>query len=301
MIAFYLTYLTIALLVSIFADFTGDDEVAKPLTISSSPTVRTNDPLAISTQPPRLLSDPLAISTQPRLLSLSDLPSSAPSLSTILPAQNTQHSPTEEQQEEEQVDLEFYQPDLHFQHTFPSRELLQRKNSQSSWHSRRSFYVESFHLAHQVSRDGGGHVDLTDEDVLSYQAFDIDWTDEWKRQFKLTLMYLVPLYTQYPTLSIPQRIWAIIQTPVILVFSVLSPLMEPIYLIIQTQIEKSAYSPVIATNIPESIVMEDQESCSCSEEYPVILLCIQVFFACLVSFWMMGGTLFFPCDNPKHD
>jgi Ca2+/Na+ antiporter len=250
MTLFYVGYVFLSSLFSLCGESSSDN---RPLSIA-------NDYSAVTS------TESNNNSPEDDLISITNLPSAAPSSASLF--------------EDESLDLSYFQPDLHFRHSFPtSREILQRRLSHSSWH-RRSYYEAQQDQPEQEP-------DLDDEDYLQFQPTSSDFIDTLKLEFQTWLPFIWPIQNTWPKLSFSEKMVAFIQAPFIAIVMLTCPVVEEIHI----QVSKDDYIPL---PIEPELIVEDQVEMS-RLHYPLSLLSTQVFFApilwvCLI---LHGLIIFF--------
>ncbi|KAJ3349448.1 hypothetical protein HDU91_006386 [Kappamyces sp. JEL0680] len=169
-------------------------------------------------------------------------------------------------------DEEYYQPTLHFRHSFPSREALHRRTSQTSWHRRSFIDVQQAvrELEPSLSEDALEFHHLESEPLRAVLF----------RELVLSIPFVLPIFGQWEHLDGNERIWALIQTPFLFVFALSTPVMEKEFLQ-ELQQDAKDYSSLI------DVELEPQEPLlgytSAAPIYPRLLLCVQLFVYPLVS------------------
>jgi Ca2+/Na+ antiporter len=192
-----------------------------------------------------------------------DFPSAAPSVESL--------------SEDPEFDEDYYQPTLHFRHSFPNREMLHRKASQVSWH-RRSFI--------DLNQAAGEIEPSLSEDALDFQNIVEGAKNVFYLEFKQSLPFLFPILLSWSQMRGRERVWACIQTPLLFIFTIAAPLVEKEFLQNLRQDGKE-YEP-----LPDVDVEPQDPPASLSRVYPRLLLCLQLFCMPIVSVFLLHGILY---------
>ena len=205
---------------------------------------------------------------QDDVISVTDLPSAAPSTESLFANLTS----------EESLDLSYFQPDLHFTHTFNTRETLQRKLSHASWH-RRSYY-EVQEIVPEPEPN------LSDEDCLEFQpVHPLRPIDTLKKELALWSPFLWPARNAWPKLSSLEKLLAFVQSPFIAFIQLTSPIIEDMHVKVEKN-EDYLPLPIVA----EIEVEEEVDEIPLTRiHYPVSLLATQLFFAPILWIFLVFG------------
>lgn len=211
---------------------------------------------------------PLDSHGQDDVISVTDLPSAAPSTESLFANLTS----------EESLDLSYFQPDLHFTHTFNTRETLQRKLSHASWH-RRSYY-EVQEIVPEPEPN------LSDEDCLEFQPMPpLRPIDTLKKELALWSPFVWPARNAWAKLSNLEKLLAFVQSPFIAFIQLTSPIIEDMHVKVEKN-EDYLPLPIVA----EIDMEEEVEEVPLTRiHYPVSLLATQLFFAPILWILLVFG------------
>jgi Ca2+/Na+ antiporter len=158
--------------------------------------------------------------------------------------------------QEPDFDAEYYQPDLHFKHTFPHRSNLKKDNQ---------FWQRQSFIEPRQREPSSGEIQ---EDVLTYTLGELDHKFDWEKEIEQSFHHLFPIAKEWKELSAFSRIYAVIQTPIVMLFNLTVPVIHQHHLDVQL----SSYAlleeePLIENELETTI------------EYPKLLLFIQFFMS----------------------
>ncbi|KAI8901745.1 Sodium/calcium exchanger protein-domain-containing protein [Globomyces pollinis-pini] len=162
---------------------------------------------------------------------------------------------------ESDFDVDYFQPSLHFRHSFPSHSHHRKGNS---YWNRRSFYEPRTTVPTDIAATN------IQEDVLSYAPLHLDLPSP-ENEFKQSLRQLFPVFYEWNTYTITQCLVAIFESPLIFFFQITVPVVLNDYL------KKDDYTPV-PQDETDVIDIEDTQVAE-SKEYPKTLLLTQLFLA----------------------
>lgn len=191
----------------------------------------------------------------------SDFPSAVPSVSSLF--------------QEPDFDTDYFQPNLHFRHTFPTRSHHTNRGN-SAW-QRASFY-EPRALDHAPSD--------VNEDVLNFTAADLEPVFNVETELRSTLQHLFPIVYAWSDLTIFGKIYAVFQSPLIFVYTFTVPVIHEHHLDVLP-----TYQPVDEQENNDDAQIEIEDSLGPEKaEYPRMLLFVQMLFAPVIMSYTFAGN-----------
>jgi Ca2+/Na+ antiporter len=182
--------------------------------------------------------------------SLHDLPSGVPSETSVI--------------QDPDFDVEYYQPDLHFTHSFPQRSNLKRDNH----HWQRQSFIEP---RHREPSSGDGN-----EDILTYALGAWEPKFDFEKEVEQSLHHIFPIVKGWKELPMYFKVYAVVQTPIVMLLNITVPVIHQHHLDVQL----ASYAileeePLIESELETTI------------EYPKLLLFIQLFLSPTVTILLL--------------
>ncbi|KAJ3273718.1 hypothetical protein HDV01_003997 [Terramyces sp. JEL0728] len=160
--------------------------------------------------------------------------------------------PSEISIEDPEFDEEYFQPDLHFRHSFPSRSMFRKGNK--LW-QRNSFYEPR-----AVSVETHSPVD---DDILNYDTTEFE--TPFELELRTTLSMLFPAVYKWESFTAIEKILMVLKSPSILLFGLTVPVISHSF--IDPTVEPDETQPLIEEPVNESSITK----------YPRSLFLIQMF------------------------